>query len=219
MSIRISIYDFFAYTIPGGVYFFIAIYTLSQLGVLNLDLLTFNPSFFHLVIIAGMAYILGMLMEPIAKVWYNLFKPKNLPEKVLKGFQENRPHIEVKFRATDWPILMAYIRREDMEMAEYIERDNASNLMLRSLSFALLIFGIVQIVQFAITLYWIYLIAALICLLFSAIALKFSLKFATWFYLLIYEATTARVLPGLDRVTWRDKPNESKQSQDMAASK
>ncbi len=74
MSIQISIYDFFAYTlIPGGVYFFIAIYTLSQLGVLNLDLLTFNPSFFHLVIIAGMAYILGMLMEPIAKVWYNLF--------------------------------------------------------------------------------------------------------------------------------------------------
>jgi hypothetical protein len=107
MNIRISIYDFFAYTIPGGVYLFIGLYVLSQFGILNFDFLSFNPSFFQLVIIAGSAYILGMLMEPIAKVWYGLFKPKDFPEKVLKGFQENRPHIEVKFKATDWPILMA----------------------------------------------------------------------------------------------------------------
>jgi len=102
-------------------------------------------------------------MEPIAKVWYGLFKPKDFPEKVLKGFQENRPHIEVKFKATDWPILMAYIRRENMEMAEYIERDNASNLMLRSLSFALFIFAIVQVIQFAISLTVLHLIAGFFC--------------------------------------------------------
>jgi len=212
MNIRISIYDFFAYTIPGGVYLFIGLYVLSQFGILNFDFLSFNPSFFQLVIIAGSAYILGMLMEPIAKVWYGLFKPKDFPEKVLKGFQENRPHIEVKFKATDWPILMAYIRRENMEMAEYIERDNASNLMLRSLSFALFIFAIVQVIQFAISLTVLHLIAGFFCGLFSIIAMKFSLKFASWFYLLIYEVTTARVLPGLDKVTLSDKTKEREQT-------
>jgi len=201
-----------AYTIPGGVYLFIGLYALSQLGILNFDFVSFNPSFFQLVIIAGSAYILGMLMEPIAKLWYGLFKPKDFPEKVLKGFQENRPHIEVKFKATDWPILMAYIRRENMEMAEYIERDNASNLMLRSLSFALFIFAIVQAIEFAISLAILHLIAGVLSGFFSIVAVKFSLKFASWFYLLIYEVTTARVLPGLDKVTLRDKAEEPEQS-------
>jgi len=35
MNIRISIYDFFAYTIPGGVYLFIGLYVLSQFGILT----------------------------------------------------------------------------------------------------------------------------------------------------------------------------------------
>lgn len=214
MSIRLSIYDFFAYTIPGSLYLFIIGYICSQFGLLQIDLLNFTPSLFLILVIAGSAYILGMIFEPLAKAWYRLFTPKNLPEKVLKKYQENRPHIVVEFKATDWPILMAYIRRESIELAEYIERDNAYNLMLRSLSLGFALLAITQAIQFALTLSVLYVGIAVICAFASIISLKFSLTFAKWFYLLIYETTTARVVQGLDKVILKSEASkESKESQ------
>ena len=204
MNIRLSIYDFFAYTIPGGMYLFVIAYICFLFDILHIDLSTFAPSFFQSLLIAGIAYVLGVVFEPVAKAWYKLFKPKNFPEKALQKFQEGKPHIAVNFQATDWPILLAYIRRENMELAEYIERDNAYNLMLRSLSLGLLLLGITQITQFAITLSVVHIVFGIALLLASALSLKLSLTFAIWFYLLIYETTTARTLPGLDKVTLKE---------------
>lgn len=212
MSIRISIYDFFAYTIPGSVYLLVIAYVCSLFGILHIDLSTFNPSFFQTLLIAGVAYVLGMIFEPIAKAWYKLFKPKDLPDKALQKFQNERPHLAVEFRATDWPILLAYIRRENMELAEYIERDNAYNLMLRSLSLGLLLFGITQIIQFAITLSVLHIVFGIALLLASVLSLKFSLTFAVWFYLLIYETTAARTLPGLDKATLKETKSSTSEN-------
>ena len=103
MSIRISIYDFFAYTIPGSIYLFIAIYACTIFGIVHIDWLSLDLSVVQIIVIAGLAYITGLIFEPIAKLWYRLFKPRNFADTVLKEFKHLHPSLEVRFRAADWP--------------------------------------------------------------------------------------------------------------------
>lgn len=213
MNIRISIYDFFANTIPGSVYLFIIVYIFSQFGVIQFSLTTFDPSLSQIILIAGIAYIVGLIFGSLARAWYGLFRPNNFPEKVLKGFQERRPHVDIKFHATDWAILLAYIRQENPDIAERIDRDNASNLMLRSLSLAFFIFAIEQAIQFFLSpILTLHLVLSILFVISSIIMGRLSVRFASWFYLQIYEATIARVLPGLDKATMKDEKTVKRQT-------
>jgi hypothetical protein len=194
MNIRIGIYDFFAYAIPGGLYLFIVVYACTIFVIVQVDWLSFDLSAIQIVVVAGIAYIFGMILEPIAKLWYRLFKPKDFPDLALEQFKQFHPSLEIKFQSVDWPILLAYIRRESIDIATEIERVNASNIMRRSISFGLMILSLVQIAQFAHTLFASHLILSVIFAVSSVIAGKESVKFARWFYFGIFEAMASRSL-------------------------
>ena len=152
MSVRISVYDFFAYTIPGGLYLFATLYTCTVLGFLEIDWFSLELSLMQIIIAAGLAYILGLLLDPVAKLVYErVFMRTNLREVAFQEFQRRHPSLETRIQSQDWPTLLAYISRESIDLALDIERHNASNIMLRNLSLGLMSLSLVEIVQFALT--------------------------------------------------------------------
>lgn len=192
MSIRISIYDFFAYTIPGGLYLFTVIYICTILGIIQIDWLSLDLPIAQMIVIAGLAYITGLIFDPIAKLWYRLFKPENFSDSVLKEFEQLHPSLKIKFRASDWTILLAQIRRESIDLATEIERSHASHIMLRNISLGLMLLSLVQVMLFVLRSLPVHLILGIIFVLSSVIAGKESVKFAKWFYLGIFESIVAR---------------------------
>jgi len=194
MSITVSIYDFFAYTIPGGVYLFAIIYACATFGIVTIDYQSLN-SLSATQITAGaiLAYILGLLLDQFAKYWYRLFKPKNVAQAVLDGLKVKHPEVDMKFRGKDWAVLIAYLRRERADAALDIERLNASHIMLKNVSFGLVILSIIQLaqtIQMNFPVWSLILCAALVVA--SVIAGRQAAKFNKWFYSANYEAIIAR---------------------------
>jgi len=207
MSLTIGIYDFFAYTLPGVFYLFIIIYLYKIAGVMRVDFQILNNlSILSVIAITAVAYILGLIIDPVAKRWYRLFRKKNASEVVLDRLKENNPHLEIKFQAQDWPILRAYIRREDNSLVSEIERMNVMRIMLRNISLCLAIFAVIQISQYVIYNFFpLNLVLGVAFVLASIIAGRESAKFADWFHEGFYEAIIAYSLELSDLVVKGEK--------------
>lgn len=199
MNIKISVYDFFAYTIPGSLLLFSVPYTLIIFDFVPRDVLLFSPSPIQVIIILGSAYVVGLLFEPIGKFWYGRFRPKNHSEVVLAELKKRYPSYDIHFHGHEWTVLLAYIRRENPEVASEIERVNATNIMLRNISFVLIVLAVIELVRFALGLNLLHLIISLFLIIFSVISGREAVKFAQWFYLGIFEniLSTALQLPQL----------------------
>jgi hypothetical protein len=206
MSVTISIYDFFAYTIPGALYLFTVLYACAVLGFLEIDWLSLDLSLVQIIIAAGLAYILGLIFEPIAKLVYErLYKRMNLRELAFQEFQRRHPSLETRIQSEDWPALLAYIKRESMDVALDIERHNVTNLMLRNVSLGLISLSLVQLIQFALTLGLLHLILAIALAVSSIIAGKESLKFGAWFFFGIFEAIASHSLQVSSLTVWKQE--------------
>jgi hypothetical protein len=200
MSIKISLYDFFAYTIPGGFYLFTIAYVCSVFGLIALDFQALsNLSVIQVLLIAAPAYVAGLLIDRIAAVWYRLFKPKNFPQVVLDEFQATYTDFEFKFQGRDWPILIAYLRRENIDPTPEIDRFNVTHIMLKNIGFNFIILAVIEAVQFTRTnfLFW-HLISCLALVVVSVIAGRQAARFNKWFYTSNYEAIIARSLEQTD---------------------
>ena len=70
MNIKIGMYDFFAYTIPGGFYLLAIICGCAICGLVTIDLRTFDISLTELVAITVLAFVAGWVFDPVARTWY-----------------------------------------------------------------------------------------------------------------------------------------------------
>ena len=193
MSIPFGIYDFFASTLPGGLYFFIIIYLCAITGVIQIDFQALN-NLSTIQIIAGamVAYILGLVFDPVAKVWYRIFRKQNAADKVLAKYKDAFPQFLFKFKAWDWPILRAFLRRENKDFAYEIERMSALRIMLRNVSFGLAVLAVILIVQFLVQGFLIlHLIVGIALIAVSILAGRESAKYGDWFNAGFYEAIIA----------------------------
>jgi len=142
MSIKLGIYDFFAYTIPGIFYLIIASYAAKLFGFVTLDFdhLT-KLSLISVIFIAGVGYITGMILDPLARKWHLLFRPKKLEfvQGAFDIFCHTHLNLGPKIQAEDRELLKAYLRHSDSESFADIERFNASRIMLRNISFGFLL--------------------------------------------------------------------------------
>ena len=187
MNIKISVYDFFAYTIPGSLLLFSVAYTLIIFGILPVEALLFSPSLIQTAVIICLAYLVGLLFEPIGRTWYSLFRPKNHSEVVLSELRNRYPLYDVNFHGKDWTVLLAHIRRENPDIAAEAERVNATNILLRNTSFILIVLAIIELVRFAMQFEFLHLIISVLLIIFSIVAGREAVKFAQWFYLGIFE--------------------------------
>ena len=208
MPIRIGIYDFFAYTIPGAFYLFTIVYLCTNLGFLTIDLQSVNDlSVVQVVIAAVLAYPLGLILDPVASLWHQLFKTKDVSKAVFDSFKERRPYLEINFHPTDWGILLMYTRRHSIDMAYDIERPNVTRIMLRNISLSLIILSLIQAVHLIHSRFFARdLVSAIALAVASTIAATQATKFNRWFYSAVYESVVAHTLDPSRLVTWKQTP-------------
>ena len=78
MSIRVSLYDFFAYTLPGIFYLGIIGFWLNVAGLLVIDFASLKDSWGVVTFaVVGAGYITGILIDYPAYRWMRLFQSRN----------------------------------------------------------------------------------------------------------------------------------------------
>lgn len=196
MSITVGIYDLFSYTIPGALYLFLILETWRLVTGTNFPLDIGNIG--HLVVAGGLSFLLGIIISPVSRIiYYPLFlRKQTMEEKVLEEIKMRYAEVQIDFTADQWPIIFAHIRREDLEIANNIDRSRAFNVMLRNISLGLSLFIVTQIVTFIqdgnIFPHSIIVIASLIFLITT---ISQGLRFHELFYLNIFEYAISTQLP------------------------
>jgi hypothetical protein len=218
--IKLGIYDFFAYTVPGVFYLFTTAYFCIAFGVVTIDLQALlNLSFIQILLVAGLAYVTGFILDRIARLWDRLFRPKNLAQVVLDEFKLTHRELDFKFEGADWPILLAYLRRHDVGGTAEIERFNVTHIMLRNVSLNLLALSLIQIVQYFRTNFYIwYLVSFLVLLVLSILAAQQAARFNRWFYSANYEAIIAHGLE-LSNLLTRNKETSQQPTESQGSPK
>lgn len=196
MSIKIGIYAFFSYTIPGGIYSMLLLFLGMQYKFLPFELTMAKISIFQTILFVLISYILGLLFELLSeKIWVRFFNPKNIPEISLKRFKQKHPDIKLNLKSEDWPIYLAFIRHNNLNESSEIEMNNATCIMLRNISFSFLLFSILILINLIIIKFSLLnLSVSLILLFFSLLAVKQGQRFCSWFYLIIYETITVEYI-------------------------
>ncbi|MCB0544803.1 MAG: hypothetical protein H6575_07360 [Lewinellaceae bacterium] len=146
MSIRIGIYDFFAFTVPGGLMLLILLGVYGTFGGdPALFLLFYDLGTFYILLLILLSYLTGFVANPFLTKWGGLFEQKNMEQVVLDRIKSRNPALDVRIEAKDWGIWFATIRRENLDLAIEIDRNMAVTKMLRGLSAFLFLAGILLI--------------------------------------------------------------------------
>ena len=85
MSFKLSLYEVFAYTIPGGFYLITTLYVLSSYRIITIDWnIVKDYSLWLIILSITFSYATGLLLDPIASwIYKNLFKKPSLHEIIL----------------------------------------------------------------------------------------------------------------------------------------
>jgi hypothetical protein len=199
-NVRIGLYDFFAYTVPGGMYLFAICYVLARTQTIQIDqqlqkqLQDFILSLLGIVIITIASYASGLIFDFLTSKWSRLFRGKKFSQQIWDEFTKIHPNLTVKFQASDWPILIAKIRLENVENGAAIEQNNVTNLMLRNLAFGFFLFGCIQLIEFILTRNIQNIVLVIVSAFLAFLSQKQSTKFARLFFIQIFEHTTAKDL-------------------------
>lgn len=187
MSITLGIYDVFSYAIPGILYLFtfnegLRLLRLPSVDVSRLD----NVAF--LILLALLSYLVGHLLDYIShRIWYRRFYPGQSPERAHSRF-EDYSGMRLDFKPRQWPLLLSAIRQNNMEVANTIDKNKATSIMLRNVSFALFLLTIVLGIS-ALTsgFSFFFLLGTIASLIGCIVSLRRGDEFNQWFYQLIYE--------------------------------
>ncbi|MCU0569680.1 MAG: hypothetical protein MUF49_24295 [Oculatellaceae cyanobacterium Prado106] len=202
MSIQIGLYDFFAYTLPGAFLLLVLGYAGAMLRLFPLTWQTINTLSTPMIILGiALSYLLGVLLEPIAKRWYQIFQPKVRTRYIFEEFMRLHPDWKVKARPEDAGLLRAYIKQEKMEIALDIEKNGATAKMLRNFSFGLALLALILLIQsfiqgFQVLRLLLFLMAGGL----SGLATLEATKYYRWFHFLTLETIAAFTLDPTDHV-------------------
>lgn len=202
MSITIGIYDFFSYTIPGAIYLFVLfeVYKLLTGSYPPIDLGNVG----HIILGAIASYLLGTTLNPLSRVfWYFPYRAKHVPaqEEYYERIKQRYPEVNIKFNKGQWPLILTHIRKENLGLANFIDRSKAVAVMLRSASLGVMLFAITQGIEFVASGYSIiYGATTIFSVLFSLAARHEGREFNRWYYQSIYEYAVAEKLPLSDLV-------------------
>jgi len=109
MSIKLGIYDFFSYLIPGGIITAAFFFVLNKHLALAVDF--GSLSIIEFLVLGTLAYLVGFATDFIAgKTWYKLFRRKDLFEFTMTNFNKRHPSFEVLFQEMDWYIPFSFIK-------------------------------------------------------------------------------------------------------------
>jgi hypothetical protein len=166
---------------------------LTILGVTTIDLQIINN--FSIIASIGLivvAYILGGALDNLSLILFQLFKKPGFSARSFVEFKKkHQDHWMIDFKDEDWPILLAYIRTKNMELASEIDRHNAISIMSRNIGTGLMLIAGNSLIQFLVSQNLIHLLICIAMLVLSALTFREAVKFRGWFYGGIYETVLA----------------------------
>ncbi len=198
MSIRIGIYDFFAYTVPGGLMLLVLLCVLDTAGIQGLWGMVVGMNTLQVFITIVACYLTGFICSPFLSIWSAVFEPKHFEQDALERFRAKHPGMVIGINASDWAIWLASIRRENLDLSVEIDRHMAVSKMIRGISLFLLLSGLMAAVNiFTGRISAWYILAAVMAIGLAVLAVRESIKFKRWFYFVIFEMVVARHEPFL----------------------
>jgi hypothetical protein len=186
MTISLGLYDIFSYIVPGFLYLYVMIEFMGVLGWRTVDLNQID-TIGSLLLSTVVSFILGHIVGSITyNYWYKLFFKTHPPSLALARLRKLFPDTQFDFKPDDNELFFAVIRHHDKSLAEKIEITRVNSIMLRSISFGLFLYGILQV--------WLlfdqrqssYLVIAITALLSSVITLRRSGTFYKWFFTSVF---------------------------------
>jgi len=183
----LGIYDVFSYAIPGILYLFSFNEVLRLLRLPFVDISKLNNTS-YLVLLALLSYLVGHLFDYISHyIWYRRFYPGKSEERAFSRFK-TYSGLMTDFDPHQWPILLSVIRHDNMEVCNSIDKNKATSIMLRNVSFALFLLTVVFTISAFISGFsLVFLLSAIVTLVGSIVALRRGDVFNQWFYMLIYQ--------------------------------
>lgn len=191
MSVRLGVYDLFAYMVPGGFYVSIFLYIMQRFQLISVDYKSVATS--EWVIFGVLAYVATFIMNPVAGwIWHRLFRPKNLHNKTKKELKERNPGLILPIEHMDWYIALAYIRHHNMEAAQDIQQINSLHIMLRNLGLNFTLIFVITIVEFILApVMYRYSSFSLLTLFAAIMCARRAVVFNRWYYEAIYQTVAA----------------------------
>lgn len=190
MSITIGIYDFFSYTIPGMIYLVVAYATLNLFLPINVDLHEVSDAIIwgSIFLLVLLSFLVGHLFDFIShRLWYRLFYRSNSQARSYEKFTKITG-VKASFNPHEWTVLLGVIRHNDLQLSDAIDRNKATSIMLRNISFALFLLRVILAVRvfISVDVWYVFVILAAITLIASAVSLRRSDDFNMGFYHMIY---------------------------------
>jgi hypothetical protein len=193
MGISLDLYDFFAHLIPGAFFLMAFLYGFQADWLRSPEFATLNPA--QLVGLGVVSYLIGYIVDPLANRWYRCFRPGSdfhMSQWAVKSLMQDYPWLKIEPQALNWYVLLAYIKRHNLPMAQEIERFNVTHIMLRGVSLGLLAFAVVfgsKVITGDQPEVFVGL--SLLSTAGSYLLMQEALKFRTWFYKSIYQSALA----------------------------
>ena len=198
MSIRLGIYDIFSRIVPGGFYLATIIEFARIANLIDFDWTTVKdlgvvPS----LGLSLIAFVIGSAMDRMGFAWHRLFR---VNERILDEFKNEHTGWKIDFQDKDWAILRAYIYIHNPNVADEIERHNALSIMMRNISFGLVLLAVCEMIQLIKTNNWWFGLLVAVLLFFSYQTGVQAKYMHDWFYRSIYETIIAYRLTLEERV-------------------
>ena len=201
MSIRIGVYDFFSFTIPGIIYliFLTLVYSLIDGRAIEITELAghisnlFDSAFVGLVVSGIAAYLAGMVFDSIALSWARLFGKRDPAEWAFERFKKHNNNIEVHFTPGNWQVLLASVRAKNYDVATMADKYQATHVMLRNVSLGMLLLGLLSIVKAVQSGEWVtHLVLCFFLIFISIVCVRKAIVYSMWAYAFIYESFVAQ---------------------------
>ena len=159
MSLTLGIYDVFSYMIPGSFYLFVLFHRTGWAR----NYIQGPIQFGEVILLLGLSYVTGILFDYLAVIlWYRFFAPQNIHLTELERLKQDNPNLNIDFSEKQWPVLMSYTTLHSKEN-NHVDRYATQKIMLRNISFGLIILSFIYLVLFFTN--WYFVIDLMVCLI------------------------------------------------------
>lgn len=228
MSLSIGIYDFFAFTVPGFLYLFVANEAGKLFGFNYFDLKSLN-NISYLIVLTGFSFLVGHLFDTIGHAFWeftkkilNFVRKNKILDSVtesLNDVKNGHPELKIDFFPFQWAMLHHVIISKNTRLSDRIDQFKATSIMMRSFSFGLVLLSIVDVGFFVKSgSDYHFLASGVIFLFFALVANNRSRMYNQWFYGTIFEeaikygTTLASVLQSTSTSVREENDKSKKQS-------
>ncbi len=211
MSIRFGVFDFFAYTIPGGIYLVLAMLISHETTLGRIWISKIPVSASTLLIGGVLSYVIGILFAGLSKnPWYRLFGPRSASTAAYQRISKTYPDVSFNFGPKQYPAILKMLRLRDTEAGLYVDKHRATAIMLRNLSFSLLCLAVGVLALYCRGNNLVLpVISATILFVMSAFGATGSHKFSEWAHASTFEYIIGDTMTTAKLVVWKSEESSA----------